>query len=322
MSHRKILLQNIFPQDIQPSLVFPTRFFPSSGDLKHSIKEFGILRPVCVFKTEKELCVLDGGERLKIAREENFSEIPCAVLEGTSLKEAFFLSLEFNRWDRSFNLIEKALLLAEAHQIFEGDIPERFWDLIDLAFRPQLFQQCREILALPQVIKENIATCNLPLATTLQFFLFPQKHREELGKRLFRLPMNANRLSEILEWLHDISLREGVDVLDLWDQVFSKIFGKDPLQKQEQSFREVLQKRKNPHYSEKLKAFQKFVSPLPFDHKKTRFAPAPFFEDDFVEVTTRFFSVEDVSSFCKTLQGGAWEEFFKKGLLQGKCLRR
>lgn len=306
-----MLSQTIHLQDIQPSLVFPTRFFPSPGDLQHSIREFGILRPICVFKTEKGLCVLDGGARLKVAREENFSEVPCVVLEGISLKEAFFLSLEFNRWDRSFNLIEKALLLAEAHRIFAGDIPERFWDLIGLAFRPQLFQKCREILDLPEIVKKNIVTCNLPLATALQFLLFPQKNREGLGKRLFRLPMNANRLSEILEWLHDISLREGIDILDLCDQVFSEISGEDPPQKQEQNFRDILQKRKNPNYHQKREIFQKTLSLLPLDKKKTRITPAPFFEGDYVEVTTRFEDIKDVERFCEILKNAIFLGLFK-----------
>jgi hypothetical protein len=69
----------------------------------------------------------------------------------------------------------------------------------------------------------------------------------------------------------------------------------------------VLQRKRYPQYEKRLREIEHPVKKLPLGGK-TRIAPAPYFEGDYVEVVTRFSSQEDINDFSQTLKSEIWSE--------------
>lgn len=292
---------------------FPTRFGGDSRQLQSSVQTYGILHPPRLFNDGDQLLILDGFERVKIAREMGMKDLACYVYEQEQLSKqnAFLLCIELNRLSRAFNLVEKAQLLRVAHQIFSGgSIPKAFWTLIEIPHNIRSVQQFKDLLKLPVTVQKYAVNNNTSLATILMFLRFKAEEVEKLANQLFILPLNQNKLSEILNLLLDISKREEKSPLTVLDDILPELELEFSPNQKEQKLRQLLQQRRNPHYEKRLADFEGMVKKLPINDK-TRVQPAPFFEDDYVEVSTKFRSQEDINDFISALKDGSWTELLK-----------
>lgn len=307
-------LQEIEIDAVKLKHLFPIRFGGDHRQLLSSVQTHGILYPPKLYQYREKLWVLDGLDRIKAAQECGFSSFHSEVLSESDLSydKAFLLALELNKWSRSFNLVEKAQLLKEAYQIFAGqNIPRSFWHTVGISHNIRAIQQHKELLKLPEMIKKYAVNNNTPLATILGFLRFKPDEVEKVASQLFQLPLNQNKLSEVLSLLLEISIREDKSVLSILESIWPQLEVEFSPHQKEQALRSVLQQRRNPSYEKKLSEFQQKVEKLPLDKSKTRINPAPFFEDDYIDVSTRFASQEDVNNFINVLKDPTWVEILK-----------
>lgn len=306
-------LENLQLDQINLSPLFPTRFGGDDRLLRASIQNFGILSPPMVLRTANGLRIIDGGWRLKIAVDLGHSGAPCFVYPEDSLNiaNAFLLCLENNRWHRHFNLVEKAQLLKAAHEHFGGQtIPKTFWSLVDIPHNIRAIQQYKDLLKLPPVVMRYAVNNAIALPTLLGFLHFPHQELERLAAKLFVLPLNQNKLAEMLGLLTDLYKRDGESPLNVLEAAFKSVENEFNTQQKEQKIRGFLKTKRNPHYEQKLEEFQARIKDLPLT-KDTRIQPAPFFEDDYIELSARIGSAEDLGEFLASLKDLKWAKLFE-----------
>lgn len=297
--------------DLAP--LFPARFGGDDRLLRASIQNFGILSPPMILRSEKGLKIIDGGWRVHIALDLGHETAPCFVYpqEALDLANAFLLCLESNHWHRSFNLVEKAQLLKAAHEHFGGQsIPKTFWALADIPHNIRAIQQHKDILKLPHSVLKYAINNNIALQTIIGFLQFPQGEIDRLAAKLFVLPLNQNKLAEVLGMLADLYKRDGKSPLTVLDAAFKSVENEFNTQQKESKIRQYLKQQRNPHYEEKLEQFQAKVKDLPLP-KDARVLPSPFFEDDSIELSARISNHEELSEFLNSLKDSKWAKLFE-----------
>lgn len=298
---------------IHPDPIFPSRFGGDDRALRGSIQNFGILTPPCLLRAKQGLSIIDGTRRVMIARDIGLTAIPCLVYDQDDLDigNAFLLCLELNRWHRHYNLVEKAQLLRAAHHYFGGQgIPKTFWGLVDIPHNIRAIQQHKDLLKLPAPVRKYAVNNGIALLTILGFLHFPAAEIERIATRLFLLPLNQNRLNDLLTLLNDIAKREGASPLTVLEEGLKGVETEFNAQQKEQKLRHLLTRRRNPLYEKKLAEFQDKVRHLPLP-KDTRVEPAPFFEDDYIEVNTRVHNQQELNEFLESLKDNEWGKLFK-----------
>lgn len=301
-------ITNVDVSTIRPEACFATRFAGDFRQLQSSIRTYGILHAPRLYVTEGQTKILDGLERVKIAGELGLEEIACYVYDEEQLSRAnaFLLCLELNRLSRRFNLVEKALWLREAFNLFSGaGIPRSFWTTTEIPHNIRAVQQHKDLLRLPMTVLKYAVNNNMSLSTVLSFINFKPEDIEKLASQLFILPLNQNKLAEILSLLQDISKKENRSVFAILEEIMPELELEFSPHQKEEKLRHLLQQRRNPHYEKRLADFEGRVKKLPLNDM-TRVRPAPFFEEDYIEITTRFYSQEDVNDFIESLKHESW----------------
>lgn len=300
--------------DVSPDPLYPFRFDSDLQKLKTSLQTQGLFYPLCVIKNKKGHSILDGWRRFLILKELGFNDAPCFVYEESemTLEQRFLFMLELNTSRQDLNIVETARCLRFAFEIFgDGSIPKRFWDLIGISQRPQQVQIFKDLLKLPESILKFLVKNRIAPTTAALFLLFPESEREKLASCLFVLPLNQNKLAEILELLHDIIVRDQVSALSVLESIFSENKNQSSLHQKEQFLRTELHKKRNPLFEKKMADFKNWRAKLSLS-KTTQVMPAPFFEEDYLAVTTRFSNEKEIDEFIKSLQEKNWKEFFKR----------
>lgn len=302
------VLKQIKLDEISASPVFKTSFHRDVRPLKTSIQNFGILHPVILWQTKDGLKVLDGLARLDIAQDVSLNEISCLVYDEAELddKNAFLLNLELNRLAREFNLVERALYLQQAHDIYGGlQIPRLFWDLVGIKQNIKQIHRYKDFLRLPELIQKFAVNNNIALPIILGFMKFPRTETEMIARCLFVLPLNQNKLGEILGLLIDIAKREAKSAKEILDETLSQIENDFNAVHKEQSLRRLLHKRRNPSYESHLKDFEDKVAELSLP-EFVSIDPAPFFEDDYIELRAKLKKTDDLNALKDLFEDKAW----------------
>lgn len=308
----KYQLQQIPCTQIGPSF-FTTRFYRDDRGLNTSLQSFGVLNPPRVIAHERLFWILDGQARIEAARKMGQAKLSCLVCEYDpfDLREIFLHCLELNSWDREFNLAERASCLQRAQTIFDGPtIPKHFWEIVGIKEDIRTVHHHKEFLKLPEVIQKYAVVHDIPLPVVLNFLRFPPAQIEAIAAQLFLLPLNRNKLSEILSLLHDITKREGLLPLDVLNAFLKTLEGEKNLFKKEEKLRELLQLRRHPEYSKQLQAFQVAVKDLSLG-ESVQVEPTPFFEDEAVVLNAKIGSLQDRDDLIKKLQEKGWEKILK-----------
>lgn len=305
---------NISLKKISGEALFPVRFHRDDRPLYSSIQNYGVLSPLHLVMDGDKLLILDGSARFKILREMNLLEVPCFMHDKKKLgkAESFLLYLELNHWNREFNLVERALCLSLAENLFEesAKIPHSFWEMIGIKKDIQSIHQYRDVLKLPELVQRYAINHNLPMAVVLNFLKFPKDEIEKLASMLFVLPFNQNKLSEVLGFLYDISKREQMSPVKIIEECLSGLESQEGAIQRAERLRQILHDRRNPQYQSHLHVFQSKVKKLPVN-KKTRVLPAPFFEDDYVEINAKVYSQKDLKDLESLIKDKNWEELLK-----------
>lgn len=290
------------------------RFHRDDRPLYSSIQNYGVLSPLHLVMDGEKFLILDGCARFNILREMNREQVPCFIYDKKNLDRAqsFLLYLELNHWNREFNLVEKALCLSLAENFFgeSAKIPHSFWEMIGIKKDIQSIHQYRDVLKLPEMVQRYAINHDLPLTVALSFLKFPKGEVEKLASILFVLPLNQNKLSEVLGFLFDISKREQMSPVKIIEECLSGLESREGALQRAEKLRQILHDRRNPQYQSHLQVFQSRVKKLPVN-KKTRVLPAPFFEDDYVEINAKVYSQKDLKELESLVKDKNWEELLK-----------
>lgn len=274
-----------------------------TSSLGESIKKWGLLHPVLVWKKEDNFFLLDGALRRDCFPSE---KIPAQIIETNDDAHAFMLGLEANQLSREFNLIEKAFLLQQASTLGCLDVV-----LQKLEIKSYQQKEYQQLLSLPDAIRSAVVTLNWPLHIATRWLDIPTEERQELFDATAHLPFNQNKWGEILIWLSDIAKRDRVSPMAIVREIFSidkqadlitpdrSIFEGD-LQQKAQFLREEIEKRRFTRLKQKQKDFSSVIQKnrLP---KGVQIEPSPFFESRDILLKAKITSLEDLEKMKESL---------------------
>lgn len=294
--------------------LFNVRFQADCRELQSSLQKWGVLNPIHVYVREDGTrFILDGWQRVQFLKQNQSVESLAVILHHENvlpIADAFLIYMDLNVALRPFNLIEKALLIKKAQDLFLGKPwPKALVTGLGVAFQPAPMKEYRDLLKLPEFVQKYIVNNGIALHVALKFLDFEANDMVKLANQLFVYPLNQNKLGEILDLLQDLSRRESVPASQVFQDVLTQISGAGLAQQKEKLIRETLKKRKNPRFEEQMQHFLQKTKHIPIG-AQTSVAPAPFFEDDYVEVKSRIYNHSDIQNLIQVLTHQAWGDIF------------
>ena len=88
-------------------------------DMIQSVKEYGVLLPIIVWKNNNEYIILSGHNRVEACKKVGIKEVPCIIKSNLTLEEATIIVTETNLMQRSFSDLshsERAYILEQHYK--------------------------------------------------------------------------------------------------------------------------------------------------------------------------------------------------------------
>ncbi len=276
--------------------------FSISDDLlESSIKTHGILLPLLLSEEKR---IVDGVRRFGIAKKLGMKDVPVLICSGKMVQELFLIFLEVHRWTRSFNLVEKGRVLKQARLLFSKEKTiSNVYPLLGFVSEHQA-KDCESLCTLDFPVLQFIVQQALPLNVASRFLKI--KSSDKIVSLLQPLSLNQNSLADVLDLLLELSRKESKTVATLLEEHLSHLPG---AQKGE-LLRKRLKENRHPRYQQKLVTFEKGVQALVSSSsvKNIQINPAPYFEEDYVELKVRLHDQNDRKKLIELLQKKDWEE--------------
>ncbi len=300
MKRKEILIKDINLKDER----FRISSFFSMESLLLSIKEIGLINPPLVTIRNHRLVLVSGWKRVLACLELSMTSIPVWIVRSDDDLQMFLLAFYENLASREFSLLEKAKILRKLKKLGEKEqkIIRHYFPLLNI---PQTSYHLDLYLAISRFskdVKSFIHQKNMSLASIEVFAEFNSRERKLLLPLL--QPLGQNKRQELLEDLHEISLRDGVSAQEiLTSEGMGKILHSEKfsfLQKSDR-IRQWLRRKRYPRLSSHKEALKLALrkSKWPED---ISIEPSPFFEEEALTVRFRFKDKEELRSLLARLQ--------------------
>ena len=297
--------------ELKAKTLFTTRFLHDTANLKSSINNLGILTPIVIISKENEWHIIDGEARFLIANELGIS-IPAQIIDTEfNLTQLFTYCLELNHLARSFNIIEIAHLLKQAGDFYPKDLPQHLVECLGLQKQPKALHQYLSLLKLPLKVQEYAVTHKTSLNAMLTLLKLPKAEIEPITEILFTMPLNQNKLTEIITNLWDISKRNQSTPLSVLKSSLSSIGEINDANSRERLLRDDLHQKRHPRLMAMKQDFKEKTKSLP-KNNKIKIEPAPFFNEDYLEIQAKLSGQEDLNLLISFLQHKAWNELLEE----------
>ncbi len=252
--------------------------------LIRSIREFGLINvPIVVKKGKGRVDVVSGYRRILALKHFQMEKIPCRDISDSGLSplQLLLLNLHDNRGTRTFNDVEKAMILTRlVPHVRRQEIIEEYMPLLDLPSRESTLDLFLNIDGLPHFAKEQLAKGALSVRVIRTLLEVEPGLRTDLLKRVLNLKLTYNQQLRFIEMTVDICVRDRIDISELFDQAsFAGITENEKLNlpQKAKAFLELLRSIRFPLLTCSEKSFRKTISALRLP-QGTRISHPPFFE--------------------------------------------
>jgi len=211
MRRKEILIKNINLKDER----FRISCFSPMESLLLSIKEIDLINPPLVTSRNRQVILVSGWKRVLACLELSLTSIPVWVVRSDDDQQMFLLAFYENLASRDFSLLDKAEILRRLKKLGEKEqkIIRYYFPLLNI---PQTSYHLDLYLAVSRFskdVKSFIHQKNMSLASMEIFAEFNSRERKLLRPLL--QPLGQNKQQELLEDLHEISLRDSVSAQDI-----------------------------------------------------------------------------------------------------------
>ncbi len=201
---------------------FCMAFHPNLDSLRRSIGQVGLLQPIIIReKSGGSGCqVVCGFKRLTACEQLGLKEIEAFSYRESALGdlEGFHMALHENLTTRGLNLIEKSMVIDKLiHQfgVSKEPIARDYLPMLGLQPSLRVLGVVSQLVLLLDEIKRYIVEEKVSLENASQFLEFSPEDQEEIGRLVSKLKLGENKLKEVLTFLREVSLRDGLTVRDL-----------------------------------------------------------------------------------------------------------
>jgi ParB/RepB/Spo0J family partition protein len=287
---KTIPLEKIDLEDTQ----FLISFRPELEPLLASIQLIGLLEPLLVRERNdgryQLICGFKRAEALRLLAvpEVEAFVYPQGVLEDT---QALLLQMGHNIV-RPLNLVEKAQALGKllAFGCPEREVIDRYLPLLGLQPSIRILKQVTGLMGLEQGLQEYLVRKNLSLSTSTLFLHLDKEGQATILPLLEALGPGENRVKEIISFLREISLRDGVPMAALISkkEIGELIDDQDiPRPQRLEHLRRVLKEMRFPRLTTMEDTFADYKRSLSLP-PQISFHPPPFFEGEDFRMELRF----------------------------------
>lgn len=292
----KIPLVNI---DLKDTTLLIT-FLPELGALLNSVELVGLLEPLCVReRNDGRYQLICGFKRAETLHRLSISETEAFVYPPSELDDlqALLLTVGHNL-TRPLNLMEKARALEKlrAFGVPEKELIDRYLPLFELQSNVRILKQVIGLAGLEQGIQEYLVRKNLSLSTSALFLYLDKEDQQAILPLLEALQPGENRVKEIISFLREISLRDGVSLSSLLARKdIAMILNDQETQRPQriEQLRRIVKEMRFPRLSGMEKKFAEYKRALSLP-PQISFHPPPFFEGEEFRMELRF---KDFGSF-------------------------
>jgi len=266
--------------------------------LKQSIEEIGVIHPVTLVPLGESFRIICGHKRIKIVSQLKIKEIPARILSPAPDEEAMLmLNLSENQFLHQYSDIEKGLILSKLYtvKIPEIRIIEKYMPMLGLEKSKKLLDDYLSTNQLTTGLKTLLHEMNVPLRTFSVFFNWNAKSAMAAERFFSVLRPGVNKWRDLLEWIEEISTRDKITPLDLFElpELQSTLNQNDlaPNVRYDR-IRQILHSRRYPILSDLRVRLARSLDALKLDDK-TKVHVQDSFESDEIRIEMKFRTREE-----------------------------
>ena len=302
---RRIGIKAIDSRDQTYSLTF----HPDLQVLKRSIQSVGLIQPILVREkaSDAPYQVLSGFRRLAVCTQLGFGEIEVFSHQKSQLGdlEAFEMVLHENLSTRGLNLIEKSMVLHKLLHRFglsKESVARDYMPVLDLQPNLRVLENVSQLVKLRAGLRRYIVKEEVSMGNAVQFLEFPEEDQGEIDRLISGLKLGENTLKEVLTFLREISLRDGLMAKEIIRGEMGRITSdKDQSKVQRtQWVRGRLREMRYPGLTELQEAFREKSRGLGLS-PKVSLQPPPYFEGDALRIEFRFRELDEFKEIIAKL---------------------
>ena len=273
---------------------FLITFLPEKEPLLNSIELVGLLEPLLVReRDDRRYQLICGFKRAETLHRLSISATEAFVYPPRELDDlqALLLTVGHNL-TRPLNLVEKARALEKlrAFGVPEKELIDRYLPLFELQSNVRILKQVIGLAGLEQGLQEYLVRKNLSLSTSALFLHLDKEDQQVILPLLEALQPGENRVKEIISFLREISLRDGVSLASLLARKDIAMILNDqetqhPLRIEQ--LRRIVKEMRFPRLSGMEKKFAEYKRSLSLP-PQISFHPPPFFEGEEFRMELRF----------------------------------
>lgn len=248
-----------------------------------SIKAVGLVnKPYIRRNNDGFIDIVTGYRRILALEALGWEKVPCIELDDPKLSDVDLLMLNLydNICIRKFNDVEKSMILNRLLVSFSiDDIYKQYMSLLNISNRREV-DILLKIEELNDHIKEIIAAEILSMRTIESILEMEESSRDVIVKWISNLKLNINQQSLLIEYINDISCKEGKGTQELLsEEVFIGLITEDGQNTPQKAkrFIDQLRARRFPILTKNEKTFARQISDLDLP-KGVRIKHSPFFE--------------------------------------------
>ena len=253
------------------------------GPLIRSIRSYGMINTPFVRKNkEGGFHVVIGYRRIMAMKKLTQDRISCVDLSGSGLSdlEMLLFNLHDNLSFRSFNLVEKGMIIHRlCHYHTKEEIRKQYSGLLNITNKKHL-----EILAkvetLPDFVKKAVACGAISLNALGQILEMDKRSSDSIVKAILKLNLNMNQQIQLIEYMIDLSLKEGKPIHQILSEDWSIVLleaGEPNIPQRAKKMFEFLKSRRFPWLTLCENNFNKRIAGLKLP-AGVRVTHPPFFE--------------------------------------------
>jgi hypothetical protein len=198
---------------------FCMSFHFNTDFLKRSLERFGLWSPLFVVDMGKEgLQMVMGYRRIHALKSLRERLVACIDLTDCGLSTFDLLMLNFydNLTTRSFNDVEKAMILARLSRYLpEDQITQTYMSLLQLPAHEETLHLYLGIEELDGPLKRSVATGAVSLKALERLMGLDHVSRKSLSLLFSKIKFNFNNQLKFIEYIIDLSIKEGAKISDL-----------------------------------------------------------------------------------------------------------
>ena len=288
---------------------FSMSFHPHLEALRGSISHVGLLQPIIVREKSRGsgYQVISGFKRLTVCEQLGLREVEAFSFGKSDLDdlEGFRMGLFENLAIRSLNLIEKSMVIDKLIRQFglsKESVTRDYMSMLGLQSSLKIMVKVSQLAQLRAEIKRYIVEEGVSLENAIRLLEFSPEDQAEIARLVSKLKLGENKLKEVLTFLREISLRDGIGVREIVRGEIGRVASDMALSKVQKAHRvrRGLREMRYPQLTQLEEDFREKLKGLGLS-PGISLQPPPYFEGDTFRLEFGFRNVGEFKTILSKL---------------------